>query len=149
MSSIGEILARDGVIVYRTKGTSMEPMLRQNRDLVTIRVPSSRLQKYDVALYRRGEDCILHRVIGFEDGGYRIRGDNTWRVEHVPEADVIGVLTEFTRKGKAHRVTDPGCRLYARVWTAVYPVRALVCRPRMVAGRLARLLGLKRGKRHA
>ena len=32
----------------------MLPMLRQNRDLVVIAPPQGRLQKYDVALYRRG-----------------------------------------------------------------------------------------------
>ena len=53
MTSFEEILARDGVLAYKTKGVSMEPMLRQNRDLVVIEAPSSKLQKYDVALYRR------------------------------------------------------------------------------------------------
>ncbi|MBQ7195753.1 MAG: hypothetical protein IJS07_09010 [Bacteroidales bacterium] len=43
-----ELLARDGYLVYKTHGVSMEPMLRQNRDLVTIRVPASHLKKYDV-----------------------------------------------------------------------------------------------------
>ena len=39
-----DILSGDGKLVYRTKGISMEPMLRQNRDLVIIRVPDSRLK---------------------------------------------------------------------------------------------------------
>ena len=73
-----EILTRDGKLVYRTKGVSMEPMLRQNRDLVVISVPSSRLRKYDVALYRRGGSYVLHRVIDVKDDGYLIRGDNTF-----------------------------------------------------------------------
>lgn len=59
-----DILARDGKLVYKTRGVSMEPMLRQNRDLVVIRVPSSRLKKYDVALYKRGDNYVLHRVVG-------------------------------------------------------------------------------------
>ena len=53
-----DILARDGKLVYKTRGVSMEPMLRQNRDLVVIRVPSSRLKKYDVALYKRGDNYV-------------------------------------------------------------------------------------------
>ena len=36
-----DLLARDGSLVYRTKGVSMEPMLRQDRDLVTIQVPET------------------------------------------------------------------------------------------------------------
>ena len=38
-----ELLQKDGRLVYRTRGVSMEPMLRQNRDLVVIEVPASRL----------------------------------------------------------------------------------------------------------
>ena len=49
-----EILSQDGKLVYKVKGVSMLPMLRQNRDLVVIAPPQGRLQKYDVALYRRG-----------------------------------------------------------------------------------------------
>ena len=33
-----DILSRDGQLVYKTRGVSMEPMLRQNRDLVVIQV---------------------------------------------------------------------------------------------------------------
>ena len=40
-----ELLARDGYLVYRTRGTSMEPMLRQDRDLITAKVPTGRLKK--------------------------------------------------------------------------------------------------------
>ena len=62
-----QLLAQDGRLVYKTKGTSMEPMLRQNRDLVIIEVPASRLKKYDVALYRRGESYVLHRVVDVKE----------------------------------------------------------------------------------
>ena len=142
MTSFEELLARDGRLVYRTRGRSMEPMLRQNRDLVTVERSSSRLRKYDVALYRRGSDYVLHRVIGVEADGYRIRGDNTYAVEHVPESAVLGVLTHFQRKGKDYCVTDPGYRRYVRVWCALYPLRAAIFRCRRGAAALARRLGL-------
>ena len=133
-----ELLARDGVLVYRTKGVSMEPMLRQNRDLVTIRVPASPLKKYDVACYRRGTDHVLHRVVGVTEEGYLIRGDNTYRLERVPFDAVVGVLTDFQRKGRDHRVTEPLYGLYARLWNAVYPLRALYVRARRAAARFVR-----------
>jgi hypothetical protein len=100
MSTFEKLLARDGILVYRIRGVSMEPMLRQNRDLVEIRVPPTRLKKYDVALYRRGKAYVLHRVIGVEEKRYLIRGDNTYSIEKVPDSAVIGVLTGFQRKGK-------------------------------------------------
>ncbi len=50
MTSFEELLARDGKLVYKTRGVSMMPMLHENRDLVFITVPKRRLRKYDVAL---------------------------------------------------------------------------------------------------
>ena len=43
MSTFEEILARDGRLVYKTRGTSMLPMLHQERDLVIIEGPKGRL----------------------------------------------------------------------------------------------------------
>ena len=141
-----EILARDGILVYKTRGVSMRPMLRQNRDLVTVRVPSSRLKRFDVALYRRGDDHVLHRVIKVRDGHYLIRGDNTFKLENVPDGAVIGVLTGFVRKGKEHSVTERGYRAYVRIWNGIYPLRSLFARLRCLASRAARKLGIKRKK---
>ena len=137
-----DLLARDGKLVYKTRGVSMEPMLRQNRDLVVIQIPSSRLRKNDVALYKRGTDYVLHRVIGVADDHYLIRGDNTYAVETVPDDAVIGVLTGFQRKGKKHDVTDRGYRLYVRFWHAVYPIRYGYIRFRRFAVSTARKLGI-------
>ena len=127
-----KLLQEDGRLVYRTRGVSMEPMLRQNRDLVVIEVPSSRLKKYDVALYRRGTSYVLHRVIGVKSDHYLIRGDSA----------VLGVLTAFQRKGKKYSVTDRGYRCYVRFWDAIYPLRALRARCRGLAVEIARKLGL-------
>ena len=54
MSTFEEILEKDGKLVYKTKGVSMNPMLYQNRDLVVIVPKEGRLKPLDVALYRRG-----------------------------------------------------------------------------------------------
>ena len=137
-----ELLQEDGRLVYRTRGVSMEPMLRQNRDLVVIEVPASRLKKYDVALYKRGTSYVLHRVIGVKDDRYLIRGDNTYALETVPDNAVLGVLTAFQRKGKKYSVTDRGYRCYVRFWNAIYPLRALRARCRRLAAGVARRLGL-------
>ena len=137
-----DLLARDGYLVYRTRGTSMEPMLRQDRDLITAKVPTGRLKKYDVALYKRGSAYVLHRVVDVKPDHYLIRGDNTYAIERVPDGAVIGVLSEFLRKGKNHDVNERGYRAYVRVWNAIYPLRRLYVYGRSAAVRLARRLGL-------
>ena len=142
MGSFEQILARDGRLIYKTRGVSMLPMLHQDRDLVVIEPPKGRLQKYDVALYRRGKYYVLHRVIRVKRDHYLIRGDNTYVLETVPDSAVLGVLTAFQRKGKKHSVTDRNYRCYVRFWNAIYPLRALRARFRGLAVSLARRLGI-------
>lgn len=138
-----DILARDGLLVYKTRGVSMEPMLRQNRDLVIIKVPASRLKKYDVALYKRGDYYVLHRVIGVGQDCYAIRGDNTYAVEIVPDEAVIGVLSSFQRKGKHISTENRLYRFYARAWNFIYPVRSFTKRLIRLAARVARRVGIR------
>ena len=118
-----DILARDGTLVYKIRGVSMKPMLRQNRDLIIVQIPSSRLKKYDVALYKRDEAYVLHRVIEVADDYYLIRGDNTYGIEIVPDEAVIGVLTGFQRDGKEYDVMDRTYRFYVHFWHIIYPIR--------------------------
>lgn len=138
--NLEELLRRDGVLVYKTRGVSMRPLFRENRDLVTIRpYRGGGLQKYDVPLYRRSDGrFLLHRVIGVQNGAYVIRGDNTFEKEFVPESRVVGVLTEFRRKGKRHTVEESGYRTYARLWNTVYPVRLVLHKIRRLGGKIKR-----------
>lgn len=136
------LLRRDGVLVYKTRGVSMRPLFKENRDLVTIR-PCKRggLKKYDVPLYRRRDGRFtLHRIIGVQNDTYVIRGDNTFAKEYVPESQIVGVLTEFQRKGKQHTVDESGYRAYARFWNAVYPVRLVLHKVRRLGGKIKRAI---------
>ena len=117
-------------------------MLRQNRDLVILQAPVSRLQKNDVALYRRGRDYVLHRVISVLSDGYLIRGDNTYSMENVPEEAILGVLTGFQRKGKDHSINERGYRLYVAFWNAIYPLRHDYVRLRRVTSRIVKKTGI-------
>ena len=124
-STFERILERDGKLVYKTRGVSMQPMLHENRDLVIIEKPNGRLQPGDVALYRRGKDYVLHRVLEVREHDYVIRGDNTYSLETgITDADVVGVLTAFVRKGRQISVNDPAYRRYAAFWHKIYPLRA-------------------------
>lgn len=137
-----QILEQNGKLVYKTRGTSMQPLIRQNRDLVCIEAFHGTLRPLDTALYKRRDQYVLHRVIKVKDGYYLIRGDNTYALEKVPFGAVIGVLTGFVRKGHRHSVDERGYRLYSRVWTGLYPVRALRLKIRCLLVVVARKTGL-------
>ena len=64
---IEDALNEKGVYVSTTSGVSMYPMLRNRRDTIIVKPPTAPLKKYDVPLYRRGDDYVLHRIIGKDD----------------------------------------------------------------------------------
>lgn len=120
-------LAEHGVYASVTKGASMRPLFKTNRDMIILKRPTAELKKYDVALYRtRSGKYVLHRVVGVRDDIYLIRGDNTFVLERVPKDSVIGVLTDFNRKGRRYTTKSFSYRLYSRAWNFIYPVRYLV-----------------------
>lgn len=121
----------------------MWPMLRNRRDTIVVRPVEGRLRPYDVALYRRGDAYILHRVIKVTASGYRIIGDNRMAYEEVPESAILGRLDEFWR-GERH--CDPRSAawlLYAHVWHALLPIRRGNRRIRIAAKRTAQKIGLR------
>ena len=122
---IEDELERHGVYASTTRGVSMRPLFRTGRDMVIISRPEGEQKKYDVVLYRDGKGkYILHRIISVKDTHYVIRGDNTYVREYVDKSRIIGVLTEFNRKGKRHAVTEAGYRFYSRLWNFLYLPRA-------------------------
>lgn len=145
---IEEVLALQGQYVGPTVGVSMLPMLKNRRDTIVVKPKTERLKALDVALYRRGGNYVLHRVIKPIDGGYIIRGDNCYSDENIPEEDVFGVLTEFFRKDKHYFCTDKKYVKYAERRVKNYKRRRFFMRIKWkVKGatkKVLRALGLRR-----
>lgn len=120
-----EELNRKGFFTYKCSGISMLPMLRQQKDLFTIKKKIGRCKKYDVVLYKRCPGTyVLHRIIKVCENGYVMLGDNCINKEYgIEEEDVIGVLTSFVRNGKEYCVNHKWYRLYVVVWYFLYPLR--------------------------
>ena len=119
---IAEVLPDAGIYASMTVGTSMYPMLRQQRDTVVIVPVDGRAKKYDVVLFRRGDQNVLHRVIRVLPDGYLIRGDNCDAEESVSEEQILGVLAAFVRNGKHRKSTDLSCRIYAHLIVWLHPL---------------------------
>lgn len=109
---------------FSPMGTSMLPMLREERDSVVLSPAPQRLRKYDLPLYQRDSGAyILHRVTAVGET-YTCIGDNQFVYEHGVRPDqVIAVVTGFRRKGRDHTVTEPGYRFYCRLWHYSRPLR--------------------------
>ena len=126
VKSIEQVLRETGVYVGPTAGASMLPMLKNRRDTIVVKAKPERLKPLDVALYMRGNQYILHRVLEVSDTGYIIRGDNCYFDEIVPEETVIGVLTEFFRKNKHYYCTDKKYLAYATKRVKRYKTRRFI-----------------------
>ena len=126
--TIEEVLLLQGKYVGPTVGVSMQPLLQTHRDTVVIASKTERLKPLDVALYKRGEDYVLHRVLEVTDWGYIIRGDNCYSDERIKEDAVIGVLTEFFRKGKHVSCDDKKYLRYVYRRLKTYPIRRVYVR---------------------
>jgi len=135
--TIEQMLAEYGVYAGPVKGVSMEPLLREQRDIVVIKRARGRLRENDVPLYRQGDRYVLHRIIKVLPDSYVIRGDNCIRKERgITDADIVGVLTEYSRKGKHCSVSDPDYLRYVKRVRLSFPLRAGYYRLRGIAARL-------------
>ncbi len=125
MSSFEEELEQNGTLVFPNRGTSMMPLLRENRDLMVIekRGPD-RLNKYDAVLYKRGECYVMHRILKVREEDYWIVGDHCRVGESVKDEQILGVLKQVVRDGKVIRTTDPGYRIYVHLWCDLFPLRS-------------------------
>ena len=127
-----DMLLERGYIVYTNVGTSMKPLLRQNRDIIVIRPRGNeRCKKYDVVLYKWGTKYILHRIIKVCPDSYITAGDNNTFIEHGITDDIIlGVMTRVIRDGKTVNMNDIGYKVYVHLWCDFYPFRILLFRVR-------------------
>ncbi len=150
--SFEELLREKGYIVYTVTGISMLPFLRQRRDIVEIHAcGASRPKRYDVVLYRRNANYILHRIVRVLSDGYILSGDhNTFVERDITDAEILGVMTRVIRDGKSVTPDNFLYKCYVHLWCAPYPVRIFILRCvrklRRIAGRVRRPGKGERGK---
>lgn len=133
--SYEEYLRKYHTLTYKNVGVSMMPLLKQGRDSFTVREvkPDEKCKAWDVVLYKRGTDqYVLHRIIRVHDDAYDILGDNCIGIEQgIKRSDILGVMTEFTHRGKRYRTDDWRYRLYVFLWCRPYPIRIFLKKVRM------------------
>lgn len=122
-------LSDNGSLTYHFKGTSMLPLLRQGKDLVTIaKKTKHRCKRGDVALYRvRSGTYALHRVVEVRPDSYVIIGDNCINREYgITDNDVIGIMSGFSRGSKEHSVNEPLYKIYTSLWLTIERPRVFI-----------------------
>lgn len=124
--SIKEILDTTGTYTGLTMGSSMQPLIHQQRDNIIIIKNKGRLKKYDVPVYvSPNGKYIMHRIIKVCDDHYVIVGDNLLQREYVTDDMICGVLVGFYKNGKHYVDLEKSVlyKMYSRVWVALLPIR--------------------------
>ena len=115
--TIEDVIREKGFYVTRPKGTSMFPLLRNNRDEIYVK-RADEVKKHDVALYKRDSgEYVLHRIIGKNNDGYICCGDNQWVPEYgVRPGQIIGKLDSWYKGDKEYTVRDASYLRYVKFW---------------------------------
>lgn len=112
-----DLLERDGHYISVPKGISMRPMIVGRRDAVLIEKLKTKPKRYDLVIYVRGKELgVIHRVIHVKGDDYIICGDNCWQLEYVKLEQIKGIVTEYCRKGKWHKVDNLPYKIYVHLW---------------------------------
>lgn len=141
-TSIERALEESGRAVISTTGVSMEPLLHHRKSSVVLVKPDRPLKKNDVVLFRRNEEYVLHRIIRrLPDGRYRIKGDNCFGYDDVPETEIIGLMEGYfaDESGAYTRCGSEADRRYIRT----VPIRHVKIYIEAILYRLAKRIGLR------
>ncbi len=142
-------LAQSGTVLpmrIPLDGDSMRPLIRRNRDLVSI-IPLPRsIKRGDVVLfeYPAGR-YVVHRVRRTEKDRVQTLGDHCWNPDPwMPQDSVLGLVTEAERNGRRIPLSTPFARGLGRIWMAGLPLRRFWWRCKAMAGRVLRKLGWRK-----
>ena len=102
LQNAAEALRQNQEVEVLTSGPSMEPLLKEHRDIAVISRAVAPFKKGDIVLYTRDNNkFILHRIVKSTSTGLVIRGDNNLFYERgIKKEDILGILTAVYRNGK-------------------------------------------------
>lgn len=119
-----EELKKHDMYLSVPKGISMNPMLYESDGIAEIHAITSPPKRGDVVLYIRGQSQgVIHRVLSQKGNVYIINGDNCWQKEYVKREQIYGIVVQFYRKGRWHKVSEPLYRLYSFMWVNLFFIR--------------------------
>lgn len=109
-------------------GVSMQPLVRRNRDYVTIMPLDRDVMKGDIVMFLRDDGMyVVHRVRYFSEDTVTTLGDNcSYEDRPIPRERVYGLITKVERGKKTLMVDTPFWRGIGRVWMAVLPIRRII-----------------------
>lgn len=124
--AIKETLLGGGTVELPITGTSMFPLLKAGRDTVIIKA-ASEFAVGDIIFYRRDDGhFVLHRIVGTDENGYILCGDNQTLLEkNIENRHIIAKVIQIRRDGKIIKPEDPKYSKCVNFWIKFLPHRRL------------------------
>lgn len=124
--AIKETLLSGGTVELPITGTSMFPLLKAGRDTVIIKADSE-YSIGDIIFYRRDDGhFVLHRIVGTDENGFILCGDNQTQLEkNITDRHIIAKVIEINRDGKIISSQDPKYLKKVDFWIKFLPHRRL------------------------
>lgn len=91
-------ISRGESVTIPFNGRSMEPLLLQGRNTITLSPLSRDVRVGDVVLFRYRGTWILHRIDRIEGQNVTLQGDNCYSKEKVTKSDIVALLTGVNYK---------------------------------------------------
>ena len=134
---ITEKLSSGGEVSIPVTGTSMYPTLKPGQDYAVLKRAPEHLEKGGIPFYRREDGrFVLHRVIGEDENGYILCGDNQREKEYgIKHSQVIGVLSAVERNGKRISAEKLASMPAGRFHSQIHLVRAAGSKIKEVFGK--------------
>lgn len=110
-SSFIDIINKEGYLLYPFKGISMLPLLDEDNDLVRIE-KSNNYSLYDVILFKKNDNYVLHRIIGVNNDLYRVRGDNAVEIDVIKNEDIVGKMVGYYKGDRYISINDEEYQFY-------------------------------------
>ena len=124
MNKIEDIIEKEGYYISTSVGNSMLPFLSDRKDTIVIQ-KREQYKKFDVVLYKRKGNYVLHRIIKVLPETFHIRGDNCYYDEYVKHNEIIGVMVECYRGEKKVNLNSIFYKLYVCIRVYSYPIRSV------------------------
>jgi len=108
-------------VTTKLNGESMTPLIRKNRDVVTVIPINEQLKVGQIVIFKVAENiCIAHRIYKISDDFVVTFGDNCDRADKpVDKNMLVGIVSSVQRGGRNINLNCTSQFIYGRLWMHV------------------------------
>ena len=113
-------LKKNSLVLSIANGNSMFPFIK-NGTKILLSKPKD-IKMFDVVLFKKDNHYILHRVIGINNDGYIIMGDNSLNNEYVRKDCILGLLIAYYKGDRYIEINDDINLKYYKISRKLKPI---------------------------